>query len=328
MYRKYVETYDGDYLKAAVAYDIEAKVVTEDVVQLLHKKRDPQRARPLRMSRIKDINFTSPSEVPSLLSTQLVVARSELRVDAPAFVPSRSVPQIEKVGDAQKGQAQGPNIEQESRELVTDEPALIHGHEPTEQEMSAAKKIQATYRKYRRRREELTRAFGRGLKAQKNTVFAKCLKNVYASNWGKTPYRTMYLWALPRLVVCLDKAMAIAHDFKTKTKVLLLKEGHDHLEELGKKTSQISALLKAGHLLQKRIEPDAVMHQARNRDRAALKKAVLDVKSIIDGLPVQAPDEIQEDTDFVYELVVVEKQQVPKPGKPDLNTEDLDLCYY
>lgn len=68
------------------------------------------------------------------------------------------------------------------------------------------------------------------------------------------------------------------------------------------------------------------MHQAQNRDKATLKKAVLDVKDILDGLPLPAP-EIQEDFDFVYEHVMVEKEQASKPGKPDLNTEDLDLYY-
>lgn len=225
MVPRYVEAYDiTDYLKAAVEYDNEAKVVIEDVVQLLHKRRDPLRSRPLRMSRIKDIYFTSLSEVPALLSTQFVEALSELHLETPAVIP-RNVPQIEKV-------------QPEVAPLAADEPALVNDHEPTEQEILAAKKIQATYRRYCRRREAQTRAFGRGLEAQKNRAFAMCVKNVDASKWGKTPYRTLYLWALPRLVVCLDRAVEIAHDFKVKTK-RQFSENHERLEERGMQISKI-----------------------------------------------------------------------------------------
>ena len=233
-----------------VEYDTEARVVIEDLVQLLHKRRDPKRFPPLRLSRIKSIHFTSPSDIPTLLAAQLVAARSELRVDAPTFVPRAGyVSQVERPEDEEKIQPEEPDAEPmeevheepEPQELAAapDEPALIHEHEPAEEEISAAKKIQAAYRAYRKHRDAQADAIGRGLKAQRNTFFIACLKNVLTSNWGKTPYRTLYLWALPRLVVCLDKAMAIAHEFKGKTKGLLLKESHERLEELAKQTTKI-----------------------------------------------------------------------------------------
>lgn len=84
-----------------------------------------------------------------------------------------------------------------------------------------------------------------------------------------------------------------------------------------------SALLKDGHNLRKKIEPNAAMHQAR--DKVAMKEAVLDVKDIIHRLPSAVP-EIQQEFQSAFELVMTEKQQVAKPEKPSLNTEDLD--YY
>ena len=263
-----MEARENEHLKAVVGNDIEAKVVIEDLVQLLHKKRDPQRA-PLRLPRITYIYFTNPSEIPSLLSPQFARTHSELRAEAQAFIP-QNVPQIKKIEDEEKEKArlEMPDVEvvdevheePEPQEAgpATDEPVLIDGHEPTEQqisavkkiqaayrryrrncEISAARKIQAAYRRYRRRCEALTRAFGRGLKAQKYAVFAQCLKNVYASNWQKTPYRTLYLWAIPQLVICLDRVAAIAHKFKDKTKRQLSKENHERLEELGRQMNNI-----------------------------------------------------------------------------------------
>ena len=89
----------------------------------------------------------------------------------------------------------------------------------------------------------------------------------------------------------------------------------------------LSALLKEGHLLRKTIEPNAAMHQAR--DKAAMKKAVLDVKDFIHRLPNPSlAPEIQEDFNVAHELVMVEKQPVSKPKKPTLNTEDLEYLEY
>lgn len=225
-------------------------VVIEDLVQLLHKRKGPKQAPPLRLSRINHVHFTSPSEIPSLLASQLVVVRSELRADVPSFVPRAGyVSQVERAEDEGNIQPEEPEVEpieevQEEPEpqelaLEPEEPALVREHEPSEEEISAVKKIQATYRTYRKHRDAQVRAVGRGLKAQQNTIFIACLKDVYASQWAKTTYRTLYLWALPRLVVCLDKAMAIAQEFKGRTKGLLSKESHERLEELAKQTTKI-----------------------------------------------------------------------------------------
>ena len=233
-----------------VDYDADAKVVIEDLVQLLHKKRDPQRLPPLRLPRIQHIHFLNPSEIPSLLAAQFVVARSDLRADVPVFVPrAPRVPQTEGAKDEEKTQVEEPEAEPaeeenheepEPQELVpTSEPVLSHEHEPTEEEILAAQKIQVAYRMYRKHHEAQTRAVGKGLKAQRNAIFIACLKNVYAFGWGRTPYRTLYLWALPRLVVCLDKAISVAHEFKSKTKGLLSKGNHERLEELGRQMTMI-----------------------------------------------------------------------------------------
>jgi len=66
------------------------------------------------------------------------------------------------------------------------------------------------------------------------------------------------------------------------------------------------------------------MHQAR--DKAAMEKAVKDVKDFIHRLPSPSlAPELQRDFHIAYELVMVEKP-VSKPEKPTLNTED-DLVY-
>ena len=231
-----------------VEYD--AGVVIEDLVQLLHKRRDAPRDPPLKFPRIKHIHFASPSEIPSLLASKFMTTCSELRVDVPTPVSRAGyIFQTERTEDEENIQPEEPDVEPadevyeelepQGPVLAPDEPALICGHKPTEEELSAVKRIQATYRTYRKHRDAQARATGSGLKAQRNAIFVACLKNVYTSNWGRTSYRTLYLWALPRLVVCLDRAVAIAQEAKGKIKSQLSIESYVRLEELAKQANKI-----------------------------------------------------------------------------------------
>ncbi|KAF8139769.1 hypothetical protein EV363DRAFT_1310578 [Boletus edulis] len=328
LYRKYTLAEPSDYLKVIVNYD--AGVVIQDLVQLLHKRRV---GRPVRLLRLTHIYYENPLDIPSLVAPQLVKARSNLRADAPTFTP-RGVhtshvevaeePAVEEPLPEEHEAKPVDEVEKEPQDLppATNAPALIRAHEFTEAETAAVVTIQAAYRTYYKRREAQARAIGRGLTAQRNAIFIECWRNVCAFNWKKTPYRTLYLWALPRLIVCLDKAISTAHEFKRKIKGLLLKADHERLEELGKKTSLINVLVKDGHDLRKKIEPGATMHQAK--DENAMKQAVSDVNDLIRRLPIStlAP-ELLEDFQIAHDLVMVEKQPVSKPEKPTLNTEDL-----
>lgn len=83
----------------------------------------------------------------------------------------------------------------------------------------------------------------------------------------------------------------------------------------------VSALLKEGHKLQKMIEPNAAMHEAK--ERAAMGQVASKVKDFIHQFPNLAP-EVHRDFDCAYELVMVKTQPpVSKPEKPTLNTEDI-----
>ena len=247
---RYAHARDNEYLKVMVEYDTDAKVVIEDLVQLLHKQKGSHRAPPLRLRRIQNIDYANPSEIPSLLAAQLVAARSDLRADAPAFVPRIvHVSRPETAEEEENTQPEEPEVvpedevHEEAQELAPatnlNEPVLSREHEPTEDEISAAEKIQAAYRMYRKHREAQARAVGKGSQAQRNAVYVACLKNVLASQWRKNSYRDLYLKALPHLVVCLEKAISVAHEFKSKTKGLLAKGDHERLEELGKQISSI-----------------------------------------------------------------------------------------
>ena len=81
-------------------------------------------------------------------------------------------------------------------------------------------------------------------------------------------------------------------------------------------------MLKDGRNLRKMIEPSATIHRAKDKD--VMKKAVSDVKNFIHRLPNPTlSQEIHDDFDIAYELIMVEKRSIPNPERPTLNTEDL-----
>ncbi|KIJ59804.1 hypothetical protein HYDPIDRAFT_118051 [Hydnomerulius pinastri MD-312] len=344
-FKKHAYAQARDYLRVILTYG--EKVVIEDLVQLVHKKKNP---RPPQISpRVKQIVFEKAEDIPGLLAPQLVAARSELRVDAPAFVPQVAHPPqaVEESHEDADDAAAEPDLLQEhenTEEEVAaartiqaayrkyrkhrdqadeahEEPDLIREQESTEEEVAAARTIQVAYRKYRKHQDHLARTIRIGAKAERNTIFIACWKNVVVSKWQRGWYYLRYLWALPHLVWCLDKAITAAHEHKAKTKGLLSKESHARLEELGRQRSEINALLKEGHKLRKDIEPNAPMHQQRNK--AELKKAVLDVKGFIHRLPTAAP-ELDVELNIAYHRIMVEKEDSKE--RPALNTEDLGPC--
>ncbi|KAI6011658.1 hypothetical protein BKA83DRAFT_4482953 [Pisolithus microcarpus] len=155
IYRKYTEAMRDDYLRVVVAYD--EKHAIPNLVHLVCKGTRLGTSRSVTGWRIEQVNYGRLDEIPLLLGSRLITARSSLRVEAPAFVP-----------------------------------------------------------------------------------------------------RT-----LPHLLLALKKGISIATFVKATTKIpgLLLREGHERLEELGRQRSEISIL-----------SPDSQFH--KNRDIAALKDAV------------------------------------------------------
>ena len=67
----------------------------------------------------------------------------------------------------------------------------------------------------------------------------------------------------------------------------------------------LSALVKDGHNLRKMIEPNATMY--REKERTAMRKAVVDVKNFIHRLPTfpSLAPEIQQDFQVAYDLVMI-----------------------
>ncbi|KAI6022556.1 hypothetical protein EDC04DRAFT_2900836 [Pisolithus marmoratus] len=376
IYRKYTEIAHEDYLRVIAAYD-EMHAIPNLVHLVCKGARLDTRHFPTGWH-IEQLKYSGLDEIPVLLASPLIAARSSRSVDFRASVPRpRILPRMKPaddqvdlspgvepsnvcrpIKDAQglpsKGDQSVPAVvavdeEQFSLRLVQcdqegqvelsleDEPAKAN--EPiedvddpadddeaipaivaTDEEVSAVHLIQRVYRQYRQKQKgRLKRT---ALEAEKSALFSACLKHAQACRFAPGFYSLLYLGPLPHLLLALKKGINTATSIRNVTKIptLLLREGHECLEELGRKRSEISSILKQGHDLLKKLSPDSQFH--KNRDIGALKDAVLQVKAFLHRIP-GGERGAAEELNVAYKAIVTEKH-VPKKEKPSVNAEDLD----
>ncbi|KAH7926210.1 hypothetical protein BV22DRAFT_1063475 [Leucogyrophana mollusca] len=333
----------GGYLRAIQYYQDHWQVVINDVVHLVHKSRS---SGVLRASHVPKLVYGNVEEIPGLLSKHLAAARSNLRPEAPSFVPNST---LSSQGQSQKEPSINPmqvDLEGDLPATEGDDTAAIDGeavptgqevqidraadvdsyvhavdevlvqpNAPSEEETHAACVLQAIYRRRLDRRHRSVRS---GLAAERHAFFEECLKRVEATEWSSSYYRFLYLGPLPHLLVCLERGITITHDTKRKIKGRLNKDTYDRIEELGKQRTELTSLRKQGERLRKALEPQALLH--RSRDIEGLKGHVLEMKEFLQKLPGGAP-ELQQDYAIAYKGIVAVRK-IAKKMKPTLNTED------
>ncbi|KAI6128740.1 hypothetical protein EDD16DRAFT_1739281 [Pisolithus croceorrhizus] len=194
-----------------------------------------------------------------------------------------------------------------------------------DEEVSAARLIQRVYRQHHQKQKR--RLKKTTLEKERSALFAACLKHAQAPDFAPGFYRLLYLGPLPHLLLALKKGIDTATSARNMTKIpaMLLQEGHERLEEMGRKRNEISSTLKQGHELLKRLSPDSDFH--KNRDIDNLKDAVLQVKEFLHRVPGGARG-APEELNVAYKAIVTEKQVPQKKEKPLLNVEDVDPFEY
>ncbi|KAI6133857.1 hypothetical protein EV401DRAFT_2204741 [Pisolithus croceorrhizus] len=323
IYRRYTEVTWDQYLRVVVEYD--EKHAIPDLVHLVRKGTSLRTSSFATGWRIEQFNYSQLDEIPARFSSPLTSARSSLRVDAPAFVPRLATSSQPKPNHVALSTSTEPaNAHEPARDVegpVSDNDRAV----ATPDEESAARLIQRTYRLYRQKQKRwLERST---LEAERSAIFATCLKHAQTCGMARGFYRLLYLGPLPHLLLALKKGISIATFVKATTKIpgLLLREGHERLEELGRQRSQISSTLKQGQELLKTLSPDSQFH--RNRNIGALKHAVLQVEEFLHGIPGSARG-APEELDIVRKAIFAEKQVRQERPALNVNAEDPDLYGY
>ncbi|KAI6022561.1 hypothetical protein EDC04DRAFT_334245 [Pisolithus marmoratus] len=330
IYWKYTEAAYGNHLQVIVAYD--EKYAISNLVHLVYKGTKLGTSSFAAGRRIEELSYNRLDEIPALLASPLITARSSLRVEAPAFVPRHGIPLQPKLNQVDPPPSIEParanKLAHDAEGPLSDNDKAVLNISATREEESAVCLIQRVYRQHRQKQKrQLERST---LEAERSAMFAVCLQHAQCPGFARGFYRLLYLGPLPHLLLALKKGLATARLFRTKTKIpeLLLREGHARLEELGRQGSEILSTLKQGHELWKKLSPDSPLH--KNHDIDALKDAVLQVKNFLQRIPGDATgalEELNAELSIAYKAIVT-KKRVLKKEKPSLNIEDLFLYKY
>ncbi|KAG2132368.1 hypothetical protein DEU56DRAFT_981701 [Suillus clintonianus] len=322
---------DG-YLRAVLDFD--NNNAASDLVELVHKTK-----RSTQISSVRQLFYEKASEIPYLLSSHVVAAQSMLRAEAATFVP-RPKDDVEIHQDEKENleptpqESDGGKVEEEEVPVVIDSEAddgmenmdeaiasldpvpdtSLRSNEPSEEQHSAARKIQNAYWRYVQHRS------GPAVDAEIDAIFTTCFKETQSPEWHPRYYRLLFLGPLPHLLACLRKGVTLADAAKAKAKSRLNEESHEKLEELVKQISEITLLLKKGLQLCKQLEPSSPDH--RTCDIDALKRAVLEVEEFIQRVPGSTKD-MRINLQVAYKGIVAEKKLFRvRKEKPALNVEE------
>ena len=209
------------------------------MVQLYHEGREGKPAHP----DVRRVVYKSSPEVLGLLNSSKPAVISNLRPDAPVFVPK---PRVDQASE----DIESTEIDQEIEEPEVDNTDIIGAASvesitvtalpeanlpPSEKQLHAACVIQTAYRKLLGRRRKSTS----DLEASRASFFNGCLEESRKMEWPNgIYYRLLFLGPLPHVLVCLSAAHSWAIDTKARNKKRLKVALHQELEDIGKRLTE------------------------------------------------------------------------------------------
>lgn len=190
--------------------------------------------------------YKSSSEVMGLLNNSKPTVISNLRPDAPVFVPKPRVDQVpEEMEDVESEQdtIEEPEVDNTdiigagtSVESITITALPEVNLPPSKKQIYATCVIQSAYRKLLKYRRRSTKS---ALEASRASFFDACLEESLKMEWPNgIYYRLLFLGPLPHVLVCLSAAHSWAIDTKARNKKRLKVASHQELEDVGKRLTE------------------------------------------------------------------------------------------
>jgi hypothetical protein len=329
------------------------------MVTLVQENRNaPRTFRGVRVVKFRDIGD---------IRRQLAIAAgptSTLNPGATPFIPIQAPPQSNSVELSVEATSDDPEENEDDASEVAAEEEDTEPHEEADvsaiiesiganftapsadalaKQDSAARTLQTHYRRLLTNRAKRI-ANGLGLPKTRQNQFEAFARAAESMEWPqKSPYRPIFLGALPHLLTCLDHAWSIVMEEKNKVKrQARSSDKHQGIEGLMERQTNLKYvhnwlermktwLTNAGHdsdtlkrikPLQTSLEASSSLH--RDRDLKQLGVHLVNVSAIIDEIP-QAKEELAFDLEMACAWrIYVENRQKPKVEKPVLNTDDLD----
>jgi len=212
----------------------------DEMVQIFHeseKKKPP-------LNGIRRIIYKSVADVPRLLDITQPLLISNLRVDAPEFVPKPRLPEAPVEEEAElEEEIEEPEEDSEIihattiAETITIAALPDTNVPPSKEQIHAAVVFQTYYRKILRLKREATKE--KPLDSCRKTCFEDCLKESAHLEWpSKSFYRFLFLGPLPHALTCLATAETWVYDNKKRNKDRFKKAKHEELEDVRKRLTE------------------------------------------------------------------------------------------
>ncbi|KAF8974058.1 hypothetical protein BDZ97DRAFT_421872 [Flammula alnicola] len=281
---------------------------------------------------VRRVTYKSIVDIPRLVDNTQSSLVSNLRPDAPVFVPKPRLPEAPAADDAELEQdieePEADNIEiintASSVDSITVTALPDVDSPPSEEQIKAALVIQTKCRELMKRRRKTAKS---SLDMSRTSCFEECLAESRKIEWPMGSfYRLLFLGPLPHVLVCLKSFHTWAIDTKKRNKKRYKVASHQELEDINKRLTEQKKIIDRIQALQKALNPPSQLH--RRRDIEELKKRVLEVEALLSQIAPNVAREVSEDMARGIKGIVAVKQ-VPKPRpKPRLRIDDVDECDY
>jgi len=297
----------------------------DEMIQIVHERESKRNQPPPRG--IRRIVYKNVADVPRLLDTTQPVLISNLRVNAPEFVPKPRLLEAPATEEAEPDQ-EIEDLEVEDSDIInatssTDTitiPALpVTNVPPSKEQIRAAVVFQTYYRKVLRLKRKATKITP--LDICRTKCFEDCLKESACIDWPKKSfYRFLFLGPLPHALTCLATAEKWVHDNKKRNKDRFKKGFIDGLCHFHRRKT-----IDKIKSLQKALAPSAKLHQ--KRDVEELKKLVTGVEALLPDIALNVARELEEDMALAMKGIVAAKRPPKLKSKPQLRMDDEDYNY-
>lgn len=214
----------------------------DEMIQLYHASEVANGKRPTAGTR--RVIYQNIADVPRLLDGS--ISFSNLRPDAPAFVPKPRIAETPAAEDDAEPETEEPEVDTSKivdttasvesitvTELPEDNTTLIL----SEDRVKAITVFQTLYRKLLRHRRNV--ANRTALQISCNNFFDECLKESQKIEWPPgSYYRLLFLGPLPHVLVCLHAAHSWTMENKKRNKARFKTATHQDLDEVNKRLTE------------------------------------------------------------------------------------------
>ncbi|KAF8895020.1 hypothetical protein CPB84DRAFT_1782432 [Gymnopilus junonius] len=290
----------------------------DEMIQLYHESKVSTSRSPPKG--IRRIVYKTIADISRLLDNPRPAIVSNLRADAPEFVPRPRIAETPADDDIEAEQdIEEPEVDDteiintaHSAESIA-VAALPEEHvEPSQEQIQAAIRIQTLYRKVMRLRRKIPKNI---LDASRQSCFEACLQESFRIEWPNGNfYRMLFLGPLPHVLVCLNAARTWALEAKKRNKKRFTSATHQDLEDVNKRLTEQKKIIDGIQKIQRTLNPLSDIH--RRRDVEELKRRVLEVDSFLrEKVPTVARD-VAEDMAIGLKGIIAIKQAPKSKAKP------------